>query len=84
VGRSGQTVVAPDHWVTPRLYNGISNVRVNLGTAIVGTPRQVAEELAAYWRLGFDDFILSGYPHLEEAGRVSRDVLPIFRELTAK
>jgi alkanesulfonate monooxygenase len=83
VGRSGQTVAVPDHWLSPRLWNGISEVRVNLGTAIVGTPRQVAEELAAYWRLGFDDFILSGYPHLEEAGRVSRQVLPIFRELIA-
>ena len=59
-----------------RLWNGISRVRVNLGTAIVGTPKQAADELAAYWRMGFDEFILSAYPHLEEAERIARDVIP--------
>ena len=34
----------------PRLWNGISRVRVNLGTAIVGDPQQVIAELLAYWR----------------------------------
>jgi alkanesulfonate monooxygenase len=63
----------------PRLWNGISRVRVNLGTAIVGDPGQVAEELLAYWRLGMDEFILSGFPHEEECGRVAADVLPVLR-----
>ena len=64
----------------PRLWNGISKVRVNLGTAIVGDPPQVAAELLAYWRLGFDEFILSGFPHEEECRRVASDVLPGLRE----
>jgi alkanesulfonate monooxygenase len=63
----------------PRLWNGISRVRVNLGTAIVGDPGQVAAELLAYWRLGIDEFILSGYPHPEECRRVASDVLPGLR-----
>ena len=61
----------------PRLWNGISKVRVNLGTAIVGDPEQVAEELLSYWRLGVDEFILSGFPHEEESRRVAADVLPV-------
>jgi alkanesulfonate monooxygenase len=63
----------------PRLWNGISKVRVNLGTAIVGDPDQVTEELLAYWRLGIDEFILSGFPHVEECQRVAADVLPRLR-----
>src|SRR6266542_3825635 len=63
----------------PRLWNGISKVRVNLGTAIVGDPEQVARELLAYWRLGIDEFILSGFPHEEECRRVSAEVLPRLR-----
>ena len=59
-----------------RLWNGISTVRVNCGTAIVGTPEQVVDELKAYWDLGIDEFILSGYPHVEEARRVADQVLP--------
>jgi alkanesulfonate monooxygenase len=64
---------------SPRLWNGISKVRVNLGTAIVGDPKQVTEELAAYWRLGIDEFILSGFPHVEECRRVASEVLPGLR-----
>jgi len=63
----------------PRLWNGISRVRVNLGTAIVGDPEQVAAELLAYWKLGIDEFILSGFPHDEESRRVASDVLPLLR-----
>jgi alkanesulfonate monooxygenase len=63
----------------PRLWNGISRVRVNLGTAIVGDPEQVAGELLAYWRIGIDEFILSGYPHVEECGRVAEEILPRLR-----
>jgi alkanesulfonate monooxygenase len=67
----------------PRLWNGISKVRVNLGTAVVGDPEQVANELLAYWRLGIDEFILSGYPHEEESRRVASALLPILREAIA-
>ena len=65
------------------LWNGISTVRVNCGTAIVGTPEQVADELKAYWDLGIDEFILSGYPHVEEARRVAEDLLPLARDRMA-
>jgi alkanesulfonate monooxygenase len=64
----------------PRLWNGISRVRVNLGTAIVGDPEQVIVELLAYWRLGIDEFILSGYPHDDECRRVASAVLPGLRD----
>jgi alkanesulfonate monooxygenase len=61
----------------------LSEVRVNCGTAIVGTPEQIADELLAYWKLGIDEFILSGFPHVEECTRVARDVLPLVRKLVA-
>lgn len=80
VGAAAQAIRVEDDRVGPRLWNGISRVRVNLGTAIVGTPQQVAEELLAYWRLGFDEFVLSAYPHLEGANAVAERVLPLLRE----
>ena len=39
-----------------------------------------ADELKAYWDLGIDEFILSGYPHVEEARRVAEDLLPLARD----
>ncbi len=83
VGAAAQARDFKEHRVTERLWNGISLVRVNLGTAIVGTPRQVADELYKYWELGIDEFILSGFPHVEECERVARDVLPLIRERIA-
>jgi alkanesulfonate monooxygenase len=80
VGAAAQAVRREGHRVSERLWNGISLVRVNLGTAIVGTPQQVADELARYWELGIDEFILSGFPHVEECERVASDVLPLLRE----
>jgi len=76
VGQKAQVQVASDHKLSPRLWNGISEVRVNCGTAIVGSYQQVAEEILEFWKLGIDEFILSGFPHLEECERVSQKVLP--------
>jgi alkanesulfonate monooxygenase len=81
VGQRAQSRIVEDHKIGPHLWNGISTVRVNCGTAIVGDPRQVAEELVGFWRLGIDEFILSGYPHVEECTRVASDVLPIVRSM---
>ena len=77
VGAAAQARRVEDDRLSERLWNGISRVRVNLGTAIVGTPQQAASELSAYWRMGFDEFILSAYPHLEEAERIAREVIPL-------
>ena len=81
VGQKAQSQIVADHKVGPHLWNGISTVRVNCGTAIVGDPRQVAEELFGYWELGIDEFILSGFPHLEECKRVASEVIPIVKSL---
>ena len=81
VGQRAQAQVVAEHRVGRHLWNGISTVRVNCGTAIVGSPQQVAKELLGYWRLGIDEFILSGFPHVEECSRVAQTVLPIAREL---
>ena len=71
------------HWLGGHLWNGLSTVRVNCGSAIVGTPQEVAQELYAYWKLGIDEFILSGFPHVEESVRVRHAVLPRLRACIA-
>jgi alkanesulfonate monooxygenase len=58
-------------------------VRVNCGSALVGTPEQVSDELLAYWKLGLDEFILSGFPHVEECRRAAQQLLPLLREKIA-
>ncbi len=83
VGQRAQAREALDHRVGPRLWNGLSEVRVNCGTAIVGDPQQAADTLYDYAKLGFREFILSGFPHVEECRRIASEVLPRLREKLA-
>ena len=62
--------------ISPNLWAGVGLVRGGAGTALVGDPPAVAERMKEYAALGIDTFILSGYPHLEEAYRFADLVFP--------
>ena len=62
--------------ISPNLWAGVGLVRGGAGTALVGDPPTVAERIREYIDLGIDTFILSGYPHLEEAYRFAELVFP--------
>ncbi|WP_067885481.1 LLM class flavin-dependent oxidoreductase [Nocardia vaccinii] len=63
--------------IAPNLWAGVGLVRGGAGTALVGSHEEVAERLIEYSRLGITQFILSGYPHVEEAYWFGEGVLPI-------
>jgi alkanesulfonate monooxygenase len=65
--------------VYPNLWAGVGLVRGGAGTALVGSHEQVADRIAEYHDLGIEEFILSGYPHLEASYQVGEGVLPILR-----
>jgi alkanesulfonate monooxygenase len=65
--------------VAPNLWAGVGLVRGGAGTALVGSHEEVAARIADYHSLGIDEFILSGYPHLEELYNVAEGVMPILR-----
>lgn len=62
--------------ISPNLWAGVGLVRGGAGTALVGDPDTVATRMLEYADLGIDTFILSGYPHLEEAYRVAELLFP--------
>jgi alkanesulfonate monooxygenase len=63
--------------ISPNLWAGVGLVRGGAGTALVGDPETVVERLLEYHQLGIRYFILSGYPHLEEAYRVAELLFPL-------
>jgi len=63
--------------VAPNLWAGVGLVRGGAGTALVGDPETVAARMKDYMELGIDTFVLSGYPHLEEAYRFAESVFPL-------
>jgi alkanesulfonate monooxygenase len=71
---------SPDNLeVSPNLWAGVGLVRGGAGTALVGSHTEVADRIEEYARLGLSEFIMSGYPHLEEAYWFGEGVLPILR-----
>jgi alkanesulfonate monooxygenase len=70
--------------VGPHLWAGVGLVRGGAGTALVGNPEQVAAALRDYAAVGAGTFILSGYPHLEEAYRFAELVMPLFGPTAAR
>ena len=62
--------------VSPNLWAGVGLVRGGAGTALVGSAETVAARMLEYRELGIETFILSGYPHLEEAFRVAELLFP--------
>ncbi len=70
-GRTDNLVVSPNLWA------GVGLVRGGAGTALVGSHEEIADRIAEYHAIGIDEFVLSGYPHLEEAYRFGEGVTPV-------
>lgn len=65
--------------IYPNLWAGVGLVRGGAGTALVGSHAEVADRIEEYAELGITEFIMSGYPHLEEAYWFGEGVLPELR-----
>ena len=62
--------------IYPNLWAGIGLVRGGAGTALVGSHEQIADLIEEYASVGISEFVLSGYPHLEEAYHFGEGVMP--------
>lgn len=77
----GKTSFADAHdlEIAPNLWSGVGLVRGGAGTALVGSHEEVADRITEYHDIGIDEFILSGYPHVEEAYWFAEGVMPALR-----
>ncbi|MGE0170402.1 LLM class flavin-dependent oxidoreductase [Nocardioides sp.] len=66
--------------IAPNLWAGISLVRGGGGTALVGSYAEIADRMEDYMAVGVDEFILGGYPHVEEAYWFAEGVMPELRK----
>jgi alkanesulfonate monooxygenase len=62
--------------ISPNLWAGVGLVRGGAGTALVGSADNVVARMLEYHQIGIETFILSGYPHLEEAYRTAELLFP--------
>ncbi len=77
---TGEVLDARSLEVRPGLWAGPSLLRDGAGTAAVGSYDEVAALFDEYAQLGVTEFVLSGYPQIDEIGHVGTGVLPVVRE----
>jgi alkanesulfonate monooxygenase len=65
----------PNHWA------GIGQVRRGIGVTVIGSHEEVARKFLSFVDLGLSFFILSGYPHVEEAENAGRTWMPLFYQM---
>jgi alkanesulfonate monooxygenase len=62
--------------ISPNLWARVGRVRGGAGAALVGGHDEVDDRIEEYRALDFEHFVLSGYPHLEEAYRFGEGMIP--------
>ncbi len=72
--------LADEEWLTPTLWAGAVRTHGAPSIALVGSAEEVAAAILDYKRVGISQFILSGWPKLDEMRFFGERVLPLIRE----
>jgi len=67
-------------WLSEQLWAGLVPYYGSSAMTLVGTPGELAQAFAEYGEVGVTQFIIAGWPKLDEMVRFGRDVLPIIRK----
>jgi alkanesulfonate monooxygenase len=68
-----------NHWLTRSLWAGLAPYYAPSWTTLLGTPQEIAEALLEFKAIGVTQFMLSGWPELDEMEIFGREVLPLVR-----
>jgi alkanesulfonate monooxygenase len=71
--------LADKEWLTQCLWTGAIRSHGAAAAALVGSPEEVAAAILEYSNAGVTQFILSGWPKLEEMIFFGRHVIPLVR-----
>jgi alkanesulfonate monooxygenase len=78
--REGAAVAGDAHWLSRSVWAGLVPYYGPVWTTLMGTPREIADAFLAYKRIGVGEFIISGWPEVDEVDIFGREILPLVRE----
>jgi alkanesulfonate monooxygenase len=67
-------------WMNRNLWAGLVPYYGSSAITLLGSPRELCEAFLEYKRIGVTQFIISGWPKLDEMVIFGREVLPLVRE----
>lgn len=68
-----------NNWLNRCLWTGFVPYYGPVWTTIIGTPDDIAGAILEYKQIGVSQFIMSGWPELDEVVTFGREVLPLVR-----
>jgi alkanesulfonate monooxygenase len=71
-------------WMNRNLWAGLVPYYGSSAITLVGTPRDLADAFLEYKRIGVTQFIIAGWPKLDEMMIFGREVLPLIRAAEEK
>ena len=67
-------------WMNRHLWAGLVPYYGSSAITLLGSPRELSEAFLEYKRIGVTQFIISGWPKMEEMFIFGREVLPLVRD----
>ncbi|PYX33529.1 MAG: alkanesulfonate monooxygenase, partial [Acidobacteria bacterium] len=77
-----QALAAADDvgWLNEHLWAGLVPYYGSSAITLLGSAEELAETFLEYKRIGVSQFIISGWPKLDEMLIFGRDVIPLIRD----
>jgi alkanesulfonate monooxygenase len=67
-------------WLNRNLWTGLVPHYGPVWTVLLGSPEEIAAAFLDYKKIGVTDFIISGWPEIDEVDRFGAEVLPLVRD----
>jgi alkanesulfonate monooxygenase len=71
---------ASSTWLNQNLWTGLVRHYGPVWTVLLGSPEEIAAAFLEYKQIGVTDFIISGWPEIDEVDRFGTKVLPLVRD----
>ena len=78
--REGKTIKSDEYWLNRSLWTRLVPHYGPVWTTLLGTPREIADVLLEYERIGVTQFIMSGWPEVETVDVFGSEVVPLIRQ----
>ena len=75
-----KAVASDSYWLNDSIWTGFVPHYGPVWTTLLGSPEDLAEAFLAYKKIGVTEFIISGWPEVDEMENFGREVLPLVRE----
>lgn len=78
--KEGKAIARDSYWLNRSLWTGLVPHYGPVWTTLLGTPQELADAFLAYKRIGVTEFIISGWPEVDEMILFGQEVLPLIRD----